>query len=114
MSFDVYTFRRQFPILGSRNNFGKALIYFDNAATMQVPECVDAIVHRPIKNGFLFPSSIDSVDLSELSNHNQNCSHVELFEIRVLLWKSGREIKILQTWSYLKFKIANDDQIGYH
>jgi cysteine desulfurase/selenocysteine lyase len=40
MSFDVYTFRQQFPILRSRNNFGKPLIYFDNAVTMQVPECV--------------------------------------------------------------------------
>jgi cysteine desulfurase/selenocysteine lyase len=47
MSFDVYTFRRQFPILSGRNRFGKPLIYFDNAATTQLPECViGAITHH--------------------------------------------------------------------
>jgi cysteine desulfurase/selenocysteine lyase len=40
MSFDVHVFRQQFPILNSRNRFGKPLIYFDNAATSQLPECV--------------------------------------------------------------------------
>jgi cysteine desulfurase/selenocysteine lyase len=40
MSFDVHIFRQQFPILSSRNRFNKSLIYFDNAATTQLPECV--------------------------------------------------------------------------
>ncbi|MDR0417817.1 MAG: cysteine desulfurase [Puniceicoccales bacterium] len=47
MSFDAYTFRQQFPILRSKNSFGKTLVYFDNAATMQVPECViEAMAHH--------------------------------------------------------------------
>jgi cysteine desulfurase/selenocysteine lyase len=40
MDFDADTFRRQFPILGTKNRFDKPLIYFDNAATTQLPECV--------------------------------------------------------------------------
>jgi cysteine desulfurase/selenocysteine lyase len=47
MNFDVYTFRQQFPILSGRNRFGKPLIYFDNAATTQLPECVmGAMTHH--------------------------------------------------------------------
>ncbi|MCK9368789.1 aminotransferase class V-fold PLP-dependent enzyme [Candidatus Dojkabacteria bacterium] len=37
--FDVEKIRAQFPILGTRIN-GKSLIYFDNAATSQKPQCV--------------------------------------------------------------------------
>ncbi|MDR2806928.1 MAG: cysteine desulfurase [Puniceicoccales bacterium] len=40
MNFDVNTFRQEFPILKSKNHFNKSLIYFDNAATMQLPERV--------------------------------------------------------------------------
>lgn len=44
MTFDVQAVRRQFPIL-SRTVDGKPLIYFDNAATTQKPQCViDALV----------------------------------------------------------------------
>lgn len=44
MSFDVSVIRRQFPIL-ARTIEGKPLIYLDNAATTQKPQCViDAIV----------------------------------------------------------------------
>lgn len=44
MAFDVASFRQQFPILSDKNNFGKSLIYFDNAATTQKPQTViDAI-----------------------------------------------------------------------
>lgn len=41
--FDVEKIRRDFPILG-REVYGKPLVYFDNAATTQKPQCViDAI-----------------------------------------------------------------------
>jgi cysteine desulfurase/selenocysteine lyase len=44
MTFDVDAIRRQFPIL-SRQIDGQALVYLDNAATTQKPQCViDAIV----------------------------------------------------------------------
>ncbi|NRB37470.1 MAG: cysteine desulfurase [Pseudomonadales bacterium] len=44
MSFDVDAIRAQFPILSQQIN-GKPLIYLDNAATTQKPQCViDAIV----------------------------------------------------------------------
>ena len=44
MSFDVVAIREQFPIL-SRSVNGKPLIYLDNAATTQKPQCViDALV----------------------------------------------------------------------
>lgn len=44
MSFDVQALRKEFPIL-ERSIDGKPLIYFDNAATTQKPQCViDAIV----------------------------------------------------------------------
>ena len=43
-SFDVYKLREQFPIL-SRQIEGKPLVYLDNAATTQKPQCViDAVV----------------------------------------------------------------------
>ncbi len=44
MAFDVAAIRQQFPIL-SREIDGKPLVYLDNAATTQKPQCViDAIV----------------------------------------------------------------------
>ncbi|TYL47296.1 aminotransferase class V-fold PLP-dependent enzyme [Marinomonas sp. IMCC 4694] len=44
MTFDVAAIREQFPIL-KREIDGKPLIYFDNAATTQKPQCViDALV----------------------------------------------------------------------
>ena len=54
--FDPHLFRKQFPILGRKVN-GKALVYFDNAATTQSPssvidgvsaheQCAKANVHR--------------------------------------------------------------------
>jgi cysteine desulfurase/selenocysteine lyase len=44
MSFDVAAIRSQFPIL-SRQVHGKPLVYLDNAATTQKPQCViDALV----------------------------------------------------------------------
>ncbi|MDR1435395.1 MAG: cysteine desulfurase [Puniceicoccales bacterium] len=47
MDFDAQRFRRQFPILGTRNRFDRALIYFDNGATVQVPDCViEAMAHH--------------------------------------------------------------------
>lgn len=45
MSFDVHAIRKEFPIL-QRSLDGKPLIYLDNAATTQKPQCViDAIVN---------------------------------------------------------------------
>lgn len=44
MSFDVLAIREQFPILKRQVN-GKPLVYLDNAATTQKPQCViDAMV----------------------------------------------------------------------
>ena len=43
-AYDIDGLRRQFPILG-RTVYGRPLIYLDNAATSQTPECVvDSIV----------------------------------------------------------------------
>ncbi len=45
MSFDVHAIRKEFPIL-QRLIDGKPLVYLDNAATTQKPQCViDAIVN---------------------------------------------------------------------
>lgn len=45
MSFDVASIRKQFPIL-SREIDGKPLVYLDNAATTQKPQCViDSLVN---------------------------------------------------------------------
>lgn len=45
MAFDVSEVRQQFPIL-SRDIDGKPLVYLDNAATTQKPQCViDSLVH---------------------------------------------------------------------
>ena len=38
-AYDIDGLRRQFPILG-RTVYGRPLIYLDNAATSQTPECV--------------------------------------------------------------------------
>ena len=44
-SFDFYSIRQDFPVL-SRSNRGKPLVYLDNAATSQKPQCViDAVAH---------------------------------------------------------------------
>jgi len=44
-SFDSYSIRQDFPVL-SRSNRGKPLVYLDNAATSQKPQCViDAVAH---------------------------------------------------------------------
>jgi cysteine desulfurase/selenocysteine lyase len=43
--FDPYSIRQDFPVL-TRSNRGKPLIYLDNAATSQKPQCViDAVAH---------------------------------------------------------------------
>ncbi|MBE6413493.1 MAG: SufS family cysteine desulfurase [Verrucomicrobiaceae bacterium] len=45
MNFDVDSIRNDFPILKQTTKSGKPLVYFDNAATAQKPQCViDAIV----------------------------------------------------------------------
>ena len=44
MNFNVDSIRKDFPILNQTTKSGKALVYFDNAATAQKPQCViDAI-----------------------------------------------------------------------
>jgi len=44
-SFDSYSIRQDFPVL-TRTNRGKPLVYLDNAATSQKPQCViDAVAH---------------------------------------------------------------------
>lgn len=44
MKFDVYKIRKDFPALNQNTRSGKALVYFDNAATAQKPKCViDAV-----------------------------------------------------------------------
>ncbi len=44
MEFNVDSVRKDFPILKQTTKSGKALVYFDNAATAQKPQCViDAI-----------------------------------------------------------------------
>ena len=45
MSFDVERIRDDFPILGSRV-YGRPLVYLDNAATAQKPQCVIDAVSR--------------------------------------------------------------------
>lgn len=45
MSFDVERIRGDFPILGSRV-YGRPLVYLDNAATAQKPQCVIDAVSR--------------------------------------------------------------------
>lgn len=45
MSFDVERIREDFPILGSRV-YGRPLVYLDNAATSQKPQCVIDAVSR--------------------------------------------------------------------
>ena len=45
MSFDVERIREDFPILGSRV-YGRPLVYLDNAATAQKPQCVIDAVSR--------------------------------------------------------------------
>ena len=43
--FDSYSIRQDFPVL-TRTNRGKPLVYLDNAATSQKPQCViDAVAH---------------------------------------------------------------------
>ena len=43
--FDSYSIRQDFPVL-TRSNRGKPLVYLDNAATSQKPQCViDAVGH---------------------------------------------------------------------
>ncbi|MEM9234865.1 MAG: aminotransferase class V-fold PLP-dependent enzyme, partial [Pseudomonadota bacterium] len=43
MTFDVYTFRAQFPIL-EKEVYGKPLVYLDNAASVQKPQVmIDAM-----------------------------------------------------------------------
>ena len=46
--FDVESIRRDFPILG-REVYGKPLVYLDNAATTQNPQC-----QRPPRYTFPF------------------------------------------------------------
>ncbi|MDR0351218.1 MAG: cysteine desulfurase [Puniceicoccales bacterium] len=40
VGFDVQGFRKNFPILEEKNSRGKQLIYFDNGASTQKPQCV--------------------------------------------------------------------------
>ncbi|MBE9468371.1 MAG: cysteine desulfurase [Bacteroidetes bacterium] len=49
MDFDIKKIRSDFPIL-SHTVYGKPLIYFDNAATTQKPECVINIISEFYKN----------------------------------------------------------------
>ena len=44
MDFDVEKIRRDFPALSQTLDSGRKLVYFDNAATVQKPQCViDAV-----------------------------------------------------------------------
>lgn len=44
MDFDVEKIRRDFPALSQTLDSGRKLVYFDNAATAQKPQCViDAV-----------------------------------------------------------------------
>ena len=46
MTLDIEAIRADFPILERRLPNGKQLVYFDNAATSQKPQCViDAMTH---------------------------------------------------------------------
>ena len=49
MDFNVENIREEFPILKKKIN-GKQLIYFDNAATSQTPECVIDYISNYYKN----------------------------------------------------------------
>ena len=49
MDFNVDNIREEFPILKKKIN-GKQLIYFDNAATSQTPECVIDSISNYYKN----------------------------------------------------------------
>lgn len=73
MSFDPYNFREQFPLLQKLHPSGNPLIYWDNAATTQKPQCVidsmvdylttsNANIHRGVyflseKSDFLYEST---------------------------------------------------------
>ena len=75
--FDVESIRRDFPILG-REVYGKPLVYLDNAATTQKPQCVidsisdayrnvNANVHRGIH--FLSQEATDMLEAARTQFH---------------------------------------------
>ena len=46
MKFDVQKIRRDFPALDQKMRGGHTLVYFDNGATAQKPQCViDAVAN---------------------------------------------------------------------
>ncbi len=51
MTFDVQTFRAQFPIL-SREIHGKPLVYLDNAASVQKPQAVIEAITKTMTHGY--------------------------------------------------------------
>jgi len=73
--FDVESIRRDFPILG-REVYGKPLVYLDNAATTQKPQCViDSIsdayrnVNANVHRGIHFLSQ-EATDMLESAREN--------------------------------------------
>ena len=73
--FDVESIRRDFPILG-REVYGKPLVYLDNAATTQKPQCViDSIsdayrnVNANVHRGIHFLSQ-EATDMLEAAREN--------------------------------------------
>ena len=75
MMFDVESIRRDFPILG-REVYGKPLVYLDNAATTQKPQCViDSIsdayrnVNANVHRGIHFLSQ-EATDMLEAAREN--------------------------------------------
>jgi cysteine desulfurase/selenocysteine lyase len=94
MSFDAYIFRKQFPILNTRNRFDKPLIYFDNAATTQLPQrTIDAIakhlstcnanVHRGV-----YGLSEETTELYE-STRQEVAKWIHAYSSQEIIFNSG-------------------------
>lgn len=90
----MHTFRRQFPILNSQNRFGKPLIYFDNAATTQLPECVIGAMahHLRVSNANVHRGIYGLSEQAEIVYESTRCEiaqWINAHEPREIIFNSG-------------------------
>lgn len=116
MKFDIKKIRADFPIL-KQNIYGKSLIYFDNAATTQKPECVADVISEYYKKynsnvhrGDYFLSQKSTEAFEEARIIVQNFIHAE--NSREIIFTKGTTDSInLAASSFGEKFISSDDEI---
>ncbi|AHA27967.1 aminotransferase class V-fold PLP-dependent enzyme [Candidatus Liberibacter americanus] len=116
MTFDVYSVRRDFPIL-SRLYKDKSLIYFDNASSAQKPkDVIDSMVHTysyeysNIHRGSYFMS--DKVTFAYENARSKICDFMNASsKTEIIFTKSSTEAINIVAYGWASHNISEGDEI---